>query len=79
MEINASQQMLTPQDPWTQIILISVICFCLPGVSHAKLSSMGHVTDMLRCTMPYKDWEVLDRSTLLSPQMAMLLCYPALQ
>lgn len=20
--------------PWTQILLISVICFCLPGVSH---------------------------------------------
>jgi hypothetical protein len=25
--------------PWTQILLISFICFCLPGVSHSNSNS----------------------------------------
>lgn len=51
---------------WFQILLISFICFCCPGVSNSEpLKHCGQVLifDSCRCTMPSPDWEALARST----------------
>lgn len=57
---------------WFQILLISFICFCCPGVS--VLSFLHIVVRVLtfslrRCIMPLAGWEVLARSTKQSLQM----------
>jgi len=59
-------------NPWTQIILISVICFCCPGVSHKHFKS-SIITDESRCTMPWVDLEEVDKLIPQLPRMRLWL------
>ena len=50
---------------WFQILLISFICFCCPGVgisNNLDIARRVLILDSRRCTMPSPDWEALVRS-----------------